>query len=80
MPEHGGGLCTQRCRGCEYCYSGLDMALCRSMPMCEYILKTGRRRACPAGERCTEFTPAAPADEQRRRAAERMWGARMRGR
>ena len=56
------------------------MALCRSLPMCEYILKTGRRRACPAGERCTEFTPAAPADEQRRRAAERMWGAIMRGR
>ena len=57
-----GGRCTERCRSCGYCYIGLDMALCRSMPMCEYLLQTGRRRPCPAGT-------AARRSGRRRRAA-----------
>ena len=75
-----GGRCTERCRSCGYCYIGLDMALCRSMPMCEYLLQTGRRRPCPAGDGCTAFRPAEEGGERRRRAAERMWGAVSRGR
>lgn len=75
-----GGRCTERCRSCGYCYIGLDMALCRSMPMCEYLLQTGRRRPCPAGDGCAAFKPAEDGGERRRRAAERMWGAVSRGR
>ena len=85
-----GGRCTERCRSCGYCYIGLDMALCRSMPMCEYLLQTGRRRPCPAGDGCAAFRPAGDGcaafrqaeegGERRRRAAERMWGAVSRGR
>ena len=28
------------------------------MPACVYILDTGRRRPCPAGEGCTEYERA----------------------
>ena len=65
--------CTARCRACGHCYIGFDMALCRSLPACVYILDTGRRRPCPAGDGCTEFTPLSGAEERRRRAAAAMW-------
>ena len=58
--------CTARCRACGHCYIGFDMALCRSLPACVYILDT-------AGDGCTEFTPLPGAEERRRRAAAAMW-------
>ena len=36
---------TKRCRECLYCVDDI----------CNFYLRTGRRRGCPAGDKCTEY-------------------------
>ena len=60
-------------RRSRYVTAREGIALHRSLPACVYILDTGRRRPCPAGDGCTEFTPLPGAEERRRRAAAAMW-------
>ena len=36
---------TKRCRKCLYCVDDI----------CNFYLRTGRRRGCPAGDKCTEY-------------------------
>lgn len=38
------------CRGCIY------VTFVGTMPVCDYMLRTGRRRPCPPGDQCTEKT------------------------
>ena len=43
-------IVTSRCKKCEYHGYVLFHELC-----CDYILKTGHLRGCPAGSKCTKF-------------------------
>ena len=40
---------TKRCRKCLYCVDDI----------CNFYLRTGRRRGCPAGDKCTEYVEGA---------------------
>lgn len=42
-------LCDKTCYGCHYAELSDD----GETPICLYILFTGKRRPCPAGEGCT---------------------------
>ena len=43
---------TKRCRGCLYfCQNGNHFIV----PTCDYFLKTGKLRGCPAGDECDKF-------------------------
>lgn len=44
-----------RCRGCEYFFLGWDFD--GRLSLCEYILKVGVPRPCPAGRECTAYAP-----------------------
>lgn len=45
-----------RCADCLYHFAAADPDCYRAvMPACVYILRTGRRRPCPAGAGCTEY-------------------------
>ena len=46
---------TERCKDCVY-YCNCDGHY--MYPTCDYILMTGRRRGCPAGDECDKFLPA----------------------
>ncbi len=47
-----------RCADCLYHFAAADPDCYRAvMPACVYILRTGRRRPCPAGEGCTVRSP-----------------------
>lgn len=43
-------LVTERCKKCEYAGYVLFHELC-----CDYMLITGERRDCPAGDECNKF-------------------------
>lgn len=50
-------LCGERCKRCIHScltdvYDGKTQ-----MRACVYILDTGKRRPCPAGDKCTAFEP-----------------------
>lgn len=46
---------TERCKLCLY-YCSCDGHYV--YPTCDYLLKTGRRRGCPAGDDCDKFLPS----------------------
>ena len=46
---------TERCRSCLYFCSCDGHYI---LPTCDYFLKTGRRRGCPAGDACDKFLPS----------------------
>lgn len=49
------GLCTARCKSCRFGFR-TDFGFCESTGVgCNYILRMGRRRPCPAGGKCTEY-------------------------
>ena len=53
-------MCDGRCGGCRYnlpVYMGDGDEL---LTACVYILRTGHKRPCPAGEACSVFEPARP--------------------
>lgn len=53
MPRRGCGL-NEYCKDCEYVWrAGVGRQLFWA---CTYILHTGRRRPCPAGDGCTEHS------------------------
>lgn len=60
---HGDKPTGEACRGCAYSF---EMA---GSCGCQYILVTGRRRPCPAGEGCTERRETLQREELRRVAA-----------
>lgn len=43
-----------KCRECIY---GTTLGRARNMVGCYYMNRTGHRRPCPAGEKCTVFIP-----------------------
>ena len=46
----------RRCADCAHHFGAADPGCYRAvLPACVYILDTGRRRPCPAGEGCTEY-------------------------
>lgn len=49
------GLCTARCKSCKFgfrtCYGFHEP----TGVGCNYILRMGKRRPCPAGKGCTEY-------------------------
>lgn len=46
---------TERCRACLY-FCSCDGHYV--IPTCDYFLKTGQLRGCPAGDDCDKFLPA----------------------
>ena len=50
-PKAPQNRCSDRCKKCKY----RGEEIFGEIP-CLYILRTGRRRPCPAGPDCTEFT------------------------
>ena len=46
---------TERCKACLY-YCSCDGHYI--LPTCDYFLKTGERRGCPAGDDCDKFLPS----------------------
>lgn len=49
-------VCDERCLRCDYGFVASNPQLENySLPACEYLLRTGGRRPCEAGERCTQF-------------------------
>ncbi len=56
---------NQRCAQCRFgipIYMGDGDEL---MTACVYILRTGHKRPCPAGDGCAVFEPARPGDGPR---------------
>ncbi len=50
-------ICDERCIGCDFGFIAANPQLENySLPACEYLLRTGERRPCPAGEDCVVFT------------------------
>ena len=43
---------TKRCKDCIY----FSMNRHYSNKSCDYIIKTGKRRGCPAGDECDKYT------------------------
>ena len=50
-PKDKVSKCTKKCKRCFYSFNHSA-----HLPTCDYILITGHRRPCPAGDNCTEFT------------------------
>ena len=46
---------TERCKACLY-YCNCDGHYI--YPTCDYMLTTGKRRGCPAGDECDKFIPS----------------------
>ena len=52
------GLCTARCKSCRFGFR-TDFGFCESTGVgYNYILRMGKRRPCPAGDRCSEYVYA----------------------
>ena len=45
-------VCTERCWECNYNGRIMFDELC-----CDYMLITGEKRGCPAGDKCDKFEP-----------------------
>lgn len=45
---------TERCKTCLYFCDNVNHFM---YPTCDYILRAGHMRGCPAGDECTKFFP-----------------------
>jgi len=50
-------LCSKKCEQCRHCCPTDLYIGRRQLRACVYLLDTGERRPCPAGEKCTVFSP-----------------------
>ena len=50
-------MVTERCRGCFYVGAIGNAGPEYSPVCCDYMLITGKKRPCPSGDKCTEYTP-----------------------
>lgn len=49
------GLCTARCKSCKFGFLACYGSHGPTGIGCNYILRMGKRRPCPAGKGCTEY-------------------------
>ena len=49
------GVKQNRCSKCRYSFVSAAVEDNKYLPACIYILKTGKRRPCEAGENCVVF-------------------------
>ena len=48
-------VCNRRCRTCAYSFG--DTGTWGGDIFCGYLIRTGKRRPCPAGKGCTVYKP-----------------------
>lgn len=49
------GLCNARCKSCKFGFLACYGSHGPTGIGCNYILRMGKRRPCPAGDGCTEY-------------------------